>query len=71
MKSIFNFLNTRYFLVQALIFISVSLVNFSDFNKFWAFSFASLISFGLDQIINELKRINQNLEKDKTENSEQ
>ena len=40
----------------------MSALNFSDFERFWAFSFASLISFGFGEILDELRKINKKIE---------
>lgn len=66
MKSVLNFFRNYYFLLQTIIFLLMSALNFSDFERFWAFSFASLISFGLGDIVDELKKINKNLNSTKS-----
>lgn len=40
----------------------MSALNFSDFERFWAFSFASVISFGLGEILDELRKMNKKIE---------
>lgn len=42
----------------------MSALNFSDFERFWTFSFASVISFGLGDIVDELRKMNKKMEKE-------
>jgi hypothetical protein len=64
MKSILNFLSNNYFLLQSIIFTVMSALNFHDFEKFWGFSIATVISFGLGEVVSELKKISKKMEKD-------
>lgn len=66
MKSILNFLSNNYFLLQSLIFTVMSTLNFHDFEKFWGFSIATVISFGLGEVVGELKKLNKNLNSTKS-----
>jgi hypothetical protein len=40
----------------------MSLLNFHDFQKFWGFCIALVVSLGLSEILSELKKLNKNLE---------
>jgi hypothetical protein len=62
MKSILNFFSNNYFWLQSTIFLLMSLLNFHDFQKFWGFCIASVVSLGLSEILSELKKLNKNLE---------
>ena len=66
MKSILNFLSNNYFLLQSIIFLAMSVLNFHDFEKFWGFSIATVISFGLGEVVSELKELNKNLNSTKS-----
>lgn len=61
MKSILNFFQNYYFFVQSVIFLLMSLICFSDSERFWTFSFYTVVSFGLGEILSTLKSINQKL----------
>jgi hypothetical protein len=65
MKSILNFFSNNYFLLQSIIFLAMSALSFHDFQKFWGFSIAAVISFGLGDVVSELKKLNKNLESTK------
>ena len=44
----------------------MSTLNFHDFEKFWGFSIATAISFGLGEVVGELKKLNKNLNSTKS-----